>query len=162
MIVSVLLVASALASCVTFTARGLSYGESARADEPVRRVYFEERVWVSKFFGSSAGTTLMNISQGDYDMAVARSCEKAMRSVGGIGVDDIIVTHEASAACIILNSLTLGIYAPSEIIVSGYVLVPYRSAFYPDAMDSRARADDMTGASAASQEQFSESSVGES
>ncbi len=121
---AVLIASACLASCVSFASKGLSFGRTVGRDEPVNRIYFSERVWMNKFLGSSAGATFVNVSQTNYDFLVADICRKVAIRYGGIGVEDVSVVHEASAGCILLNAITLGIYAPSEVVVSGYVIVP--------------------------------------
>ena len=121
-----------LASCVSFAAKGMSFGKTdGYADATVNRYYFEERIWISKFLGSSAGPTFANLSQRNHDYLVADACHNAMMRYGGVGVEDVSVIHEAGAGCILLNIITLGIYAPSEMVVSGYVLVPVAKSSVP-------------------------------
>ena len=121
---AVFVIGACLASCVSFASKGLSFGGTVGRDAPVNRIYFSERVWINKFLGSSAGATFANVSQVNYDFLAADICRKAAIRYGGIGVEDVSIIHEASAGCILLNALTLGIYAPSEVVVSGYVIVP--------------------------------------
>lgn len=114
-------------SCTTFVSKGLNFG--AVPTNVDRRDYFEEKVWVHKFLGDSAGRTLGNISQDSTKHIVDEICLKILAKYPkGSAIEDLEITQEANFGQLLINWITLTIYAPSYVRVKGYVVVPRTSS----------------------------------
>ena len=109
-------------SCTTFTVTGLQQGltPSGSTNEIIGN--FTERVWVNKFFGSSAGTNLFNITSHATDGVVARAIAKNVRAHKGTGVINLEVTLSNNPLQWILNTVTLNIWAPATVVIKGTVI----------------------------------------
>ncbi len=112
--------AVALASCTTFKATGL-------AVSPAEQKYavlgnFSIQIPVTEFLGSSGGSKLLNVTANATDPAIAAAIQQEIKAKGGTGAVNVTIVHKASFFNLLLNGLTLGIYAPGTVEVSGIVV----------------------------------------
>jgi Na+-translocating ferredoxin:NAD+ oxidoreductase RnfE subunit len=110
----------ALASCTTFKASGLSMTLDSQKYTVVGS--FSTTVWVNEFLGYAAGAKLVNLSADATDSAVKDAIQKEIRAKGGIAAVDVTITHQASFVNLLLNGITLSLYAPSTLIITGTIV----------------------------------------
>jgi hypothetical protein len=112
-----------ITSCTTFTASGLQRGITPGSSSGYEVLgSFTEREWVNKFFGSSAGTNLFNITSHATDGVVERAITKNLRKFGGTGVINLEITYLSNPAQWFLNAITLHFWAPSTVVVKGTII----------------------------------------
>lgn len=124
----VLLVAGAaftLTSCMTFSADELAV---LKTDSSMKMLgHFEKEVMVNEFLGSSGGANLFNVTADEMSEKLDALVWKEIEKKGGNGAINVKVEYKASFLDIVLNSLTLSIWAPAHLKVSGDV-IQYGSA----------------------------------
>jgi hypothetical protein len=111
-----------VSSCVSFQASGLQMGLDQSSSNYETLGDFSDRVWVNKFLGTSGGTTFLNLSSEATDPAVRNTIEKHIKRLGGDAAINIRIRYGSGPLTYILNSLTLGIWSPSTITVTGTVV----------------------------------------
>jgi hypothetical protein len=106
--------------CTTFKASGLAYVPAGAQNTVLGDFYVE--LWVDEFLGSSGGAKLGNIAADATEPLIREAIEAAIKAKGGSGAINITIVHRATLVDIILNSITTGLYAPSQVVVSGTVI----------------------------------------
>ena len=111
-----------VSSCTTFQASNLQMGLSARDSDYQVMGDFYEKVWTNKFLGTSGAATLFNLSQSATDIAARTAIERNIRKLNGTSAMNIKVSYGSNPLHWLLNMVTLGIWAPGTITVSGTVI----------------------------------------
>jgi hypothetical protein len=109
-----------LASCTTFKATGLSVTNEA----PKYTVLgdFNVTVGVTELLGSPAGAKLLNITAEATDSVVTAAIQKEIKAKGGTAAVNVSIIHKASFINYLLSGLTLSIYSPSQVVITGTVV----------------------------------------
>ena len=117
---SITFLALAVASCTTFKSSGLAM----YATPPQGTVLgeFHTTVWVNEFLGSAGGVKLLNISANATDNAVTDAIAREIRAKNGTEAINVDIKYKASILNLILNGLTLGLWAPGTVEISGIVV----------------------------------------
>lgn len=108
-----------LASCTTFSARGLS-SYTPKDYEVLGQ--FEESVTVNRFVGSPGGASLFNILEDAPGDAADKLIRKEIQKLGGSGAINIEIKYEAVFWNMLVNSITGGLWAPAKLTISGTVI----------------------------------------
>ncbi len=109
-----------LAGCTSFKAEGLAF--MPMPDDMQVVGSFEDTVWVNKFLGVSGGPNLFNISSNATKSALTNVVWENIRKFGGTGAINVNITYGSHVGHWFLNNLTMNIYAPAKITVSGTVV----------------------------------------
>ena len=86
---------------------------------------FTERKWTNKFLGFpvlSNGTALFNLSSTETDPQIKLSVEKNIQKLGGDAAIDVKIRYGSNPLQWTLSTITLGIWMPGTIIVTGTVV----------------------------------------
>ncbi|HET7839840.1 MAG TPA: hypothetical protein VFL04_08770 [Rectinemataceae bacterium] len=116
----VLLAAFAISSCTTFKASGLTVNKGPVTFTVLGN--FQTDITVSEFLGAPAGAKLLNITANATEQAIADEIDKQIKAKGGTGVINLTIRHKASFFDILLSAITLSIYSPGTIEISGTVV----------------------------------------
>ena len=121
-VLSVLIIVVGICSiaCTTFTASGIQMNVDTRGMEVLGN--FSTSVTVNKVLGVSAGTNLFNISSDITNGLIRNAVEKEIAKMGGTAAINITVKYSANFIHRILNNLTVRIWAPAKIKISGTVI----------------------------------------
>lgn len=119
--VVVCVLALVFASCTTFRATGLSYGNF---DGQIVG-HFDKKVVVWKYLGESGGATLFDLGQEEIDDAVNDAIRAELMRLNADAAIDVTIEEEASFFNMIINSITSGVLAPTTIRVSGTAINLY-------------------------------------
>ncbi|MCL2412450.1 MAG: hypothetical protein FWC97_12500 [Treponema sp.] len=109
-----------LSGCTTFRASGLQMGIENTEHEILG--YFFTVVPINRFFGVSGGPTLFNNRAWVADVVVQEVVMREVRIRNGDAAINVSITYGATLLQHFLNSLTLSIWAPSVVTVSGTVI----------------------------------------
>jgi len=109
-------------SCTTFKASGLQYGLSGKSSGYEVLGKFSDKTWVNKFLGNSGGSNLFNLSSGTTEGDLRKSIEQEVQAKGGSGAINVEVKYGSNPLHWILNWITLGIWAPGTLTVTGTVV----------------------------------------
>jgi hypothetical protein len=109
-----------LFGCTTFKASGLAMAPSDAKYTVLGN--FETDVWVNEFLGASAGAKLFNISADATDGPVGDAIARAVRQKGGTGAVNITIEHRASFLDLICEGITLSLWSPSLVKITGTVI----------------------------------------
>lgn len=109
-----------LSSCTTTKFGGLQMTKEMPSFQVVAE--FETVVNVTKFLGSSGGSTLLNIGS---DSAVDPVYDAVQREIGKLGGDaavNVEITYGATLMQLLANGITGYLYAPSTVTITGTVV----------------------------------------
>ena len=112
----------AISSCVSFQASGLQMGLEQSQSLYENLGDFSSRVWVNKFIGTSGGTTFLNLSSDATDGVIRNTIEKEIRKKEGDAAINIRIRYGNGPLTYLLNVITVGIWAPSTVTVTGTVV----------------------------------------
>ncbi len=111
-----------LVSCTTFKFSGAQVTAQLPSYTEVGK--FDFTVWVNKFLGASGGATFLNVTADAMDTPIYDAIQRELRKYSADAAVNVTIEYQASFVNLLLNGLTLGIYAPAEAHVTG-VLVKY-------------------------------------
>ena len=109
-----------LSACTTFKASGLSMSTVTPSYTVLGD--FSESIWVSKFIGTAGGATLFNLSDDATDPAVKTAIQSAIAAKGGTAAINVSITYKASFVNMLLNSISLRLYAPGTVEITGTIV----------------------------------------
>jgi len=107
-------------SCTTFRVSGIEYARQPGAKEIVG--HFDIVVRLHQFFGVSNGMHLANITARAMDPAIVEAVRAEIAAQGGNRAVDVKITYRASFADLLLNHLTVRIWAPARAHVTGIIV----------------------------------------
>jgi len=111
-----------LSSCTTFQLSGAQITREIPSYSTVGQ--FETTVHVNEFLGSAGGANLFNATADSMDTAIYDAIQREIQKFTGDAAVNVEIRYEASLIDIILNGLTLSLYAPATAHISG-VIVKY-------------------------------------
>jgi hypothetical protein len=79
-------------------------------------------VSIHKFLGYSAGTNLFNVTSDVTDPQIIDAIKAEITKLGGSKAIDVKIEYEATVVQVLLNIITMGIYAPATAHVTGTVI----------------------------------------
>lgn len=106
--------------CTTFSANGLSF--IPRDDSMTVVGHFSETKWVHEFLGNSGGGNLFNISAKAMEGPVTNLIWNEINKQGGNGAVNISIKYSSHIGHWILNLLTLKIWAPAKLKITGDIV----------------------------------------
>ncbi len=112
--------AFAIAGCTTFKFSGAQVTTQLPAYTSVGT--FDITVWVNEFLGSSGGANLFNVTADSMDAPIYDAIQREIHKYSGDAAVNVTVEYNASFVDILLNALTVGIYAPAEARITGTVV----------------------------------------
>ena len=107
-------------SCTSFQISGLEVAQQLTSGIFIGN--FDIEVRVTKFWGSAAGKTLANMQVDKTDQAIIDAINNEVRRMGGNRAVNVQIAYSATFLDVLLNSLTLNVYAPSYVRVTGTVI----------------------------------------
>jgi hypothetical protein len=107
-------------SCTSFQISGLEFAPQLTSGVFVGN--FDIEVRVTKFWGSAAGKTLANMQVDETDQVIMDAIKEEVRRMGGNRAVNVQIAYSATFLDVLLNSLTLNIYAPAYVRVTGTVI----------------------------------------
>jgi hypothetical protein len=111
------------AGCTTFQASGLQMGLVIDGQKYETVGDFSEKEWTNKFLGwTNNGGTLFNITAGATDGQVKDAIEKNLEKYEGDGVINVKIKYGSNPIQWFLTYLTLGLWMPGTVTVSGTVV----------------------------------------
>lgn len=123
MLVIVLALSAILIGCTTFEASGLQMGLVINGQKYEKVGDFSEKEWTNRFLGwGGKGGTLFNLSSGAADPKVREAVEKHIKKLGGDGAINVKIKYGSNPLQWILSSITLNIWYPGTVTVSGTVV----------------------------------------
>jgi hypothetical protein len=109
-----------LVACTTFQASGIQMGISISGYENLGN--FSTKVYVSKFLGQSGGTNLLNLSSNATTGPIRDVIDKEIQKKGGTAAINISIKYGSNPIQWFLNYLTLNIWAPATVTISGTII----------------------------------------
>jgi len=107
-------------SCTSFQVSGIEIAPHASVGDIIGD--FDITVRLSKFLGNSAGTNLFNVTSGVTDPLVDNAVKAEIIRMGGSKAINVKMEHRAGFWNMFWNSVTMSIYAPSRVRVTGTVI----------------------------------------
>lgn len=120
MVVLVVLLGVLLAGCTTFKFSGAQVTPQLPSYTSVGT--FDINVWVNKFIGNSGGATLFNITADAMDAPIFDAIQREIKKFAGDAAVNVTIEYQASFVNILLNIVTLNIYAPAEAHITGTIV----------------------------------------
>jgi hypothetical protein len=114
------LVVIAVSACTTFKVSGAQVTTEIPSYTSVGE--FEIVVNVNEFLGNSGGSNLFNVSADKMDPAIYDAIQREIRKYTADAAVNVTIEYKAKFTDILLNGLTLGIWAPAHAYVSGTVI----------------------------------------
>lgn len=114
---SILLLTS---SCTSFQISSLEVAQQLTSGIFVSN--FDIEVRIIKFAGGSAGKTLANMKVDETDQAIIDAIKEEVARLGGNRAVNVKIEYSATFLDVLLNVLSLNIYAPAYVRVTGTVI----------------------------------------
>jgi len=108
------------ASCTTFRVSGVEFSPQPVVENVVGD--FDLVVRVHQFFGVSNGMHLANITADAMDPAVVQAVQDEIDRQGGSRAINVRITYRASFFDLLLNHLTVRVWAPASVYVTGTII----------------------------------------
>jgi hypothetical protein len=83
---------------------------------------FDIVVKVNEFLGTSAGSNLFNVTADKMDPAIYDAIQREIQKYTADAAVNVTIRYEASFVNLLLNGLTLGIWAPARANVTGTIV----------------------------------------
>jgi hypothetical protein len=109
-----------IGSCTSFQLSGIQMNEEMASYNTVGQ--FETTVSVHEFLGGSAGTNLANVTADGMDNPIYDAVRREISKYSGDAAVNVTVVYKATIVDILLNGVTLGIYAPAHAHIKGTVV----------------------------------------
>jgi hypothetical protein len=119
-----------LSSCVTFKAEGLTYITDVSNAEVLGT--FSESKYVNEFLGTPGGSNLFNITSTAMSDKITAIIWKEIQKKGGNGAKDITITYSSTLLSHIANYITVGIWAPAKLKITGTVILTHSNTISAD------------------------------
>jgi hypothetical protein len=116
----VVLAILAVGACTTFQLSGIQVVEDMPGMQPIGD--FEIKVGVHEFLGAPGGANFLNVTADSMDNEIYDAIRREVEKRSGDAAINVTVTYEASFVNILLNAVTLGIYAPATAVITGTVV----------------------------------------
>jgi hypothetical protein len=110
----------ALSSCTSFQFSGAQVTKQIPSYNSVGT--FDTTVSVHKFLGNSAGTNLLNVTSDATDPVIYDAIQREIQKYTGDAAVNVTIVYRANFVDILLNGLTLGIYAPAHAQITGTIV----------------------------------------
>jgi len=120
LIVLAICVSIAFVGCTTFQANGIQMGLSTNGTEILGD--FTTKVYINKFLGQSGGTNFLNLSSNATSGPIRDAIDKEIRKKEGTAAINISIKYGSNPIQWFFNYLTLNIWAPSTVTISGTVI----------------------------------------
>ena len=108
-----------LASCTSFQISGVTIAKDA---SKATGTAFDINVKVTKFLGSPAGVTFVNLFADATDAAIVNAVKAEITKAGGTSATNVTISYGATFIDILLTGITSGIYVPSTAHVTGTIV----------------------------------------
>ena len=119
--VSVLLFVLIASACTTAAYSGLQF-TAADVDSYTELGEFQTSIFVPEFFGVSAGSNLFNISAKNMDNPAYDAIQREIAKMGGDAAINVSIVQKAEFVDMLLSMITLNIFAPGHVELSGTVI----------------------------------------
>lgn|GEM_PF-915061 len=110
----------AVGACTTFQLSGIQVVQDMPGMNTVGD--FEIKVPVHEFLGGAGGANLFNVTATNMDNEIYDAIRREVEKRSGDAAINVTVRYEASFVNILLNAITLNIYAPATAVVTGTVV----------------------------------------
>jgi len=120
LIVLAVCVSIGFVGCTTFQADGIQMGLATNGTENLGT--FTTKVYINKFLGTSGGTNFLNISSNATTGPIRSAIEKEIQKKGGTAAINISIKYGSNPLQWWLNGLTVNIWAPSTVTISGTII----------------------------------------
>jgi hypothetical protein len=107
-------------ACTTFQASGIQMGMSISGYEVLGE--FSTRVYINKFLGQSGGANFLNLSSNATSGPIRDAIDKEIQKKGGTAAINVSVKYGSNPFQWFANYITLNIWAPSTVTISGTVI----------------------------------------
>ena len=110
----------AVVSCTTFKLSGAQ----VVTDIPSYQVVgdLDISLNVNEFIGRSGGMNLFNITSEAMDHVIYDAIQREIQKYSADAAVNVTIEYQASFVNLLLNTLTLGLYAPGTAVVSGSIV----------------------------------------
>ncbi|MDR0503978.1 MAG: hypothetical protein LBH16_11735 [Treponema sp.] len=122
LIVLAVLVCVFAAACTAFTADGLMLVAVQNPSSFEILGDFDIKVSSSKFIGAAGGVNFANITSDVTSNLLRDAIEREITRKGGTAAINVSIKYGPSFGQLFLNGLTMGIWAPSTISISGTIV----------------------------------------
>ncbi len=118
--IALLLAVVVLSSCTTFQLSGAQVTKQIPSYTSVGT--FDITVPVHEFLGGSGGINLFNVSAEAMDTEIYDAIQREIQKFTGDAAVNVTVTYRATFVDILLNAVTLNIYAPAHAQITGTIV----------------------------------------
>jgi hypothetical protein len=115
-----LLAVVVLSSCTSFELSGAQVTKQIPSYTSVGT--FDITVPVHEFLGGSAGINLFNVTADAMDTEIYDAIQREIQKFTGDAAVNVTVTYRATFVDILLNAITLNIYAPAHAQITGTIV----------------------------------------
>jgi hypothetical protein len=109
-----------LASCTSFQFAGAQVTKQIPSYTAVGT--FDITLSVNEFLGGSAGPNLFNITADAMDTLIYDAIQREIQKYTGDAAVNVKIVYKATFVDILLNELTLGVYAPAHAQITGTIV----------------------------------------
>ncbi len=115
-----MVVVIALSSCTTFQLSGTQVTKQIPSYTSVGT--FDITVAVHEFLGGSGGPNLLNVTADAMDTVIYDAIQREIQKYTADAAVNVTVTYQATFVDILLNAITLNIYAPAHAHITGTIV----------------------------------------